>query len=98
MKLSEAIRAGAHKRPQVRGEYFNVVQRDDGSEALCSCALGAAFEGLTGAVTDAVTEVYAVLQQRFPLRVVVMHPVSGLMSPVEDVVMTLNDTYSWSRE
>lgn len=40
LKLSEAIRIGAKKRPQCRGAYFN----DYGE----SCALGAAAEALFG--------------------------------------------------
>jgi len=39
LKLSEAIRIGAAKRPQAVGKYFK-----DGA----SCALGAAYEAVTG--------------------------------------------------
>lgn len=39
MKLSDAIRIGAAKRPQCQGWYFDGVG---------TCALGAAYEGLTG--------------------------------------------------
>lgn len=42
MKLSEAIRKGAALRPQGFGMYMSF---DRGGQ-LCSCALGAAMEGL----------------------------------------------------
>jgi hypothetical protein len=41
LKLSEAIRIGARIRPQCRGSFF----REGGS-----CALGAAYEAITGRV------------------------------------------------
>lgn len=40
MRLSEAIRAGAEIRPQCKDVFYNLL---DG--VVCSCALGAAFEG-----------------------------------------------------
>lgn len=46
-KLSEAIRKGAQYRPQAFGKYY--IERWD-DDVICSCALGAAAEGLTGKV------------------------------------------------
>lgn len=43
-KLSEAIRAGAKLRPQARGFYF---------ASGASCALGAAYEAITGKYHEA---------------------------------------------
>lgn len=40
MKLSEAIRIGSSKRPQCRDVFFNRID-----DEICSCALGAGFEG-----------------------------------------------------
>lgn len=48
MKLSEAIREGAQKRPQCQGHYF---QRND-EGVLCSCALGAAYEVCSGVALE----------------------------------------------
>lgn len=44
MKLSEAIRQGAALHPQAFGAY--VTELLDGT--VCTCTLGAAYEGLTG--------------------------------------------------
>ena len=44
LKLSEAIREGAKLRPQGFDAFFQT--KDDG--VRCSCALGAAFEAMTG--------------------------------------------------
>ena len=44
MKLSEAIREGAKKRPMITGSYFEY----DNYECQGSCALGAAYEALVG--------------------------------------------------
>lgn len=44
LKISEAMRIGARLRPQARGLYFT-----EGS----SCALGAAYEGVTGKYHEA---------------------------------------------
>ena len=41
IKLSEAIRIGAAKRPQT---YFSFFRKE--ANGLCSCALGAAYEGV----------------------------------------------------
>ena len=43
MKLSEAIRKGAKLRPQTVGHYFSLNFGEP-----CSCALGAAYEAVTG--------------------------------------------------
>lgn len=43
MKLSEAIREGAKLRPQGHGAYFTIV-----GDRICSCAIGAAIEAVTG--------------------------------------------------
>lgn len=51
IKLSEAIRQGAQLRPQTKGSYFTIADNPDSEseEAIvCSCALGAAYETITG--------------------------------------------------
>lgn len=46
MKLSEAIREGAKKRPMGMHKFFQYAE--DGSRGIKSCALGAAYEAATG--------------------------------------------------
>jgi hypothetical protein len=47
-RLSEAIRAGAELRPQAFGDYVAIDDRHQ----TCTCALGAAYEAVTGIVPD----------------------------------------------
>lgn len=46
-KLSRAIREGAKLRPQCTGDY-TLTREIDGQIVDCTCALGAAFEAITG--------------------------------------------------
>lgn len=105
LNLSAAIRAGAALRPQATGMFF---QYNYGK--LCSCALGAAYEAVTGKQTmpDALKlgggSIY--LSQRFPLlnRTLVFgeqpEPVQkpGVSQTVSTVIIDLNDNHQWSRE
>jgi hypothetical protein len=50
MKLSEAIRQGAALRPQAHGDYHQVLENG----TVCTCALGAAYEAITGHVPPSV--------------------------------------------
>lgn len=73
MKLSEAIRAGAALRPGIRGRYADY--RVWGGADTCSgtCALGAAYEGITGKppdtfsedVTERLVDLFPVLTTRY---------------------------------
>jgi hypothetical protein len=47
MKLSEAMREGARKRPQAYGRYYHYDLMGKGWQ-IASCAWGAAAEGVTG--------------------------------------------------
>ena len=49
MKLSEAIREGAKLRPQCKGAFYST--NDQG--VVSSCALGAAYEAVTGELPHA---------------------------------------------
>jgi len=53
MKLSQAIRIGAAKRPQCEGSLFGFIRKSRGDEEceIGSCAWGAGLEG-AGIVTD----------------------------------------------
>lgn len=98
-KLSALIREGAMKRPQAFHDYIS----DDG----CTCALGAAYEGITGKmpkpdgedrglVKATIYNTTGVRNHKIP------YPesfVSGWRDvDILDVVTTLNDTCHWTRE
>lgn len=96
MKLSEAIRAGASKRPQAFGQYFIISDFDD---PITSCAIGAAYEGNGGSPTDnlwcrrLMDETFPELLQRVTLPTP-YHDSTDLHSGIA----RLNDKYRWSRE
>ena len=50
MKLSEAIRRGAALRPQAHGDYSRILANG----TICTCALGAAYEAITGQIPPSV--------------------------------------------
>lgn len=104
MKLSEAIREGAKLHEQAFGSFFkNLAAR--GEPYVCTCALGAALEG-AGVMNwqafqrlDRLTPLGKVLRKTFPeLDLVVKHPEQSYSYPLNHVIMSLNDNYSWSRE
>lgn len=79
-KLSQAIREGAKLRPQCSGLFFKEGK---------SCALGAAYEAITGLHSIADDDsVMALLRQRFKL---------GDRDLVWEVGMQRNDA-GWTRE
>jgi hypothetical protein len=101
MKLSEAILAGARLRPQTRHSYFS----DPSDGPVGSCALGAAYEAVTGQAdldTDdaefeqgpfGITDLFGI---EHTARIV--YPVNGARPLVHRVVTLLNDEDGWSRE
>lgn len=102
MKLSEAIREGAKKRPQAFGAYF----KRDNNDILCSCALGAAYENLRDITRPQglSTEDYLIdsypwladdINERCPTE-----DCSSLDADAKrlDVVAHLNDEHKWTRE
>ena len=108
MKLSAAIKAGATERPQARGgEYFELVE----GLGLCSCALGAAFEGRFGTAwepTDAKAArdqcIGSLLSDAFGvINVPAVCPVGGCVKEFKRpvlgrVISHLNDDHGWTRE
>ena len=108
MKLSEAIRKGAGARPQTTGgDYFAQVE----GVGLCSCSLGAAFEGRFGASWDpgdqkAIRDqcIGSLLSDAFPvLNVPAACPVEGCVNKFKfpvlgRVISHLNDAHGWTRE
>jgi hypothetical protein len=105
-RLSDAMRAGAAIRPQATGVLF---KRREGSELVCSCALGAAWEGSHPAFNVdhwisqvdsqqvAITLVDIMREFRmFGLQV--ENPVSQTIYDIDGVIVDLNDQHDWTRE
>lgn len=99
MKLSEAIRIGAKKRPQGFGAYFTKFGAH-GERELCSCALGAAFEAC-GYIPDSeplrniVPEGY---MESCDINLYAPVTYKGDLYPVGNLVVTLNDGEEKTRE
>ena len=96
IKLSEAIRIGAAKRPQGKGNYFPLSKE----HVVCSCVLGAALEGAMGRlrvqslIAKELYEIFPILSETTSLQTQTID-VSGTLF---EVCATLNDTFNWTRE
>lgn len=84
-KLSQAIRLGATFRPQCTGAYF-LHQMEDPKD-IRSCAVGAAFEAVTGRTDIKNTEEVNELYKRFGMACM----------PIHEQIVKAND-YGVSRE
>ena len=108
-KLSELIREGAKKRPQVEGEMFDVAE----SGEIGSCALGAASEAYTQAdipltapeCYDVGRRVYTqfstVFQADLDSEASCSFPGGWACNEIFDLgalITHLNDEHNWSRE
>lgn len=110
MKLSQAMREGAAKRPQCRDVFFNKIRG-----VLCSCALGAAFEGgglINGAaLTRRAVELHMGLIAQFEGFETYDVNNSGMLpfpcpsfscnerpAQLPEIAVHLNDEHNWSRE
>ena len=110
MKLSEAIRIGAERRPQCRDVFFNRIHGQ-----LCSCALGAAFEG--GDLIDqemlsrGIVALHMELVSAFEGFELYSVNNSGMLpfpcpsfscrerpAQLPEVIVHLNDEHNWTRE
>jgi len=97
MKLSEAIRLGCVLRPQAWGCYLS--ERG-------SCALGAACEAVGVMAVDGNEPDYSLIAPfpliaTFPiLDVKFLHPESQEREPIPllSIIVSLNDTFIWTRE
>lgn len=96
MKLSEAIREGAKKRPQSIGAMF-----EKSADGIKSCALGAAYEAVTGRTDDCLQASIFIVRHFNSLS---SHPETlpcgcyvGYID-LEDAIVHLNDKHSYSRE
>lgn len=112
--LAGAMRKGAAIRPQTRGVLFNnkVVNIDAYQKRMiCSCALGAAWEGSHPGF-DAETWIknqddgddgnvgLVDVEQYFGLRppIECINPAKGWKHDVEGTIIDLNDQRDWTRE
>lgn len=95
MKLSEAIRIGASMSPQIKGS----VKRSDGT-----CGLGAAYEGTFGEIKayKSFHEIIQGLDKIYPkidsVEFLVPHPIQLKINTISAIIVSLNDSYDWSRE
>lgn len=99
MKLSEAIRTGAKKRPQAFGQLARKVNGVWGT-----CALGAAYEAVsgqlprikpTGELVDAVRKKLGGFKETTSDTITLP---DGYTCSVGGALVILNDTLRWSRE
>ncbi len=86
IKLSEAIRLGSMLGPQCYGKYMR-----PGIKENATCAMGAAMMALGLSFVD-MSEVFPQLPQT------VIHPVSGKECWLRNTIVSLNDSYRWTRE
>jgi hypothetical protein len=106
-RLSDAMRAGAAIRPQTTGVLF---RRRAGSELVCSCALGAAWEGAHPAFDvdrwislidhnahDAIGLEH-ILHYFNLFAIESLHPVTHTARYLDGIIVDLNDIEEWSRE
>lgn len=94
MKLSEAIREGAKLRPQGFGSSFTTNANGE----LCSCAWGAAHEGLSG--SPEITFAGAIMWKTHlkESKSLIKNPITGRERMLSDTVIDLNDVHKWTRE
>jgi hypothetical protein len=102
MRLSEAIREGAKKRPvQHFGHFYNTINQG-------TCALGAAYEGCTGrtishkirhnVIMDSIAECTGASCYSPVTNIAVPDVVDRSCSSLREVIVELNDTHQWTRE
>lgn len=111
MKLSDAIRAGCAIRPKNFRRLWGFVGGE--SEAYGSCALGAAFEGLTGEIHHDEHFALRFLKRTYPIletfaqcpHQACKDPVNGQFdilhrgqTSISALIMHLNDRCGWTRE
>lgn len=107
-KLSTCIREGAAIRPQAFGDYISHIPLEEG-RWICedrTCALGAAYEAITGKLPDpdwmqdgevnkTIFKACGVRGIRIPYP---QNTFPGKEAYVVDMVISLNDTFKWTRE
>lgn len=114
-KLSTLIREGAQLRPQVFGSAVSLLDGhidengkldEDGPCEYGTCALGAAYEAITGQLPDNTdpfeTTVAFIQDSTDSIGAEIAYPdgtsLSTYVDQTVDVVVSLNDYYKWTRE
>ena len=111
-RLAEAMREGAKLRPQATGVLFRTLCLEDGGERqICSCALGAAWEGSHPAFNpkhwleesvkiDGETIGLSDVERYFGLvsRIECINPAKGWKHEIVGTIIDLNDQCDWTRE
>lgn len=96
MLLSEAIIIGAAKRPMATESYFRYYP--DGTP-FASCALGAAYEGVTGQPSPAeYDDEEGTLGKFFPVWHEWGRKPSGEKLDLYDIITAMNDSGLYTRE
>ena len=96
IKTSQAILRGSKIRPQCFGNYFNGSSSVNGE----SCAIGAAYEGLTGVWNEQHYEIWQVVKNETEMTNIEdfyclqMHAKTSL----HGAITYLNDNLHWKRE
>jgi hypothetical protein len=102
MKLSQAILAGCKRRKQTTNTLFRRKALDG---SVYSCALGAAYEGVTGEICwnslayDRLSKTFPILskQARCPVREC-SEARGESFHTLDCIIIHLNDSHGWSRE
>jgi hypothetical protein len=108
MRLSEAMREGAKRRPQGKQFYFKSGDIYSGGEPFSSCALGAAYEGCGGLASNLAVDVRekiaavtgvdlhnTIVKIPFPPE---PRTYGGRADSLFEAITTLNDRFEWTRE
>src|SRR5688572_18647262 len=96
MKLSQAIREGAHMHPQGNGDY---VTYPEPTMKPHTCVLGAAYVGLCGTLPELGAAL--AIERKLGINIYddpLIHPIAGGELSVYQVLTSLNDEHKWTRE
>jgi hypothetical protein len=110
-RLSDAMRAGAAIRPQTTGVLFRKEYITQQGQQICSCALGAAWEGAHPAfdaegwlmTSEIINQDFIGLidiERYFGLtpELMIPNPVDGVSTGLSGTIIFLNDSRKWTRE
>lgn len=99
MKLSHAIRVGVRIRPQstlTSGRWATYYWHEWPDGTVCSTAMGAAYEAVTGDLEscrpETVLRVFPYIKDR------VINPENGKVEKLEDVIDLRLNEHGWNRE
>lgn len=103
-KLSDLMRQGSQLRPQAFRDY---VQRGDEGE-VCTCAIGAAYEAITGKLPPSQNEDYdacPMVNREIERETGIAlgfystkNPVTHNWETLTGLISGLNDAHKWTRE